>query len=129
MSVPHDAGAPGGRLLHRLRGGLRLRHHKQVSCARPVERPGLPDVLIVPLQQHVGPPAQAVVRTGDRILKGQLLGEVDCSGGVHVHAPTSGTIRAIERRPMSHPSGRSGLCVLIEPDGQDRWCELTPIKD
>ena len=77
MSVPHDAGAPGGRLLHRLRGGLRLRHHKQVSCARPVERPVLPDVLIVPLQQHLGLPAQALVQAGDRVLKGQRLGEVD----------------------------------------------------
>ena len=129
MSVPHDAGTPGGRLLHRLRGGLRLRHHKQVSCARPVERPVLPDVLIVPLQQHLGLPAQALVQAGDRVLKGQRLGEVDCSGGVSVHAPTSGTVRAIEHRPMSHPSGRSGPCVVIEPDGQDRWCEPSPVTD
>lgn len=30
---------------------------------------------------------------------------------------------------MSHPSGRSGLCVVIEPDGADRWCAVEPFAD
>jgi electron transport complex protein RnfC len=115
--------------LHRFRGGLRLRHHKQMSCAQAVERPPLPKELTIPLQQHMGQAAEPCVQPGDRVLKGEPLSDVDCTGGVRVHASTSGRVIALERRPMSHPSGRSGLCVVIEPDGQDEWCALSPIHD
>jgi electron transport complex protein RnfC len=115
--------------VHRLRGGLRLRHHKRMSCSQPVQRPPLPEVLVIPLQQHLGLPADACVRTGDRVLKGQVLGTVDCSGGANVHAPTSGSILAVEPRPMGHPSGHSGLCIVLQPDGADRWLELSPLEN
>ncbi len=113
--------------LHRFRGGLRLRHHKRLSCGRPVERPPLPETLVIPLQQHLGRPAEARAQVGDRILKGQALGDIDCNGGVNVHASTSGTVVAVETRPMGHASGRAGLCVVLQPDGEDRWCELQPL--
>ena len=114
---------------HHFHGGLRLRHHKQISCARPVERPPLPDLLTVPLQQHLGTAVVASVEAGRHVLKGDALGNVDCDGGVNVHAPTSGTVVAVEEQPMSHPSGLPGPCVLIRPDGDDRWCERRPIED
>jgi electron transport complex protein RnfC len=112
--------------IHRFRGGLRLRHHKAISCSQPVERPPLPDTLIIPLHQHLGQPTVARVAPGDHLLKGEPLGEIECAGGARVHAPTSGTVLAVEPRPMSHPSGRSGTCVVLRPDGADRWCALQP---
>jgi electron transport complex protein RnfC len=127
VSLPEARGMkPDGRL-HRFRGGLHLRHHKQISCTRAVERPPLPGELILPLRQHLGDPARPRVSVGDHVLKGEPLGEIECAGGVNVHAPTSGVVVAIEPRPMSHPSGRSGLCVVLQPDGEDRWCERTPL--
>lgn len=46
-----------------------------------------------------------------------------------VHAPTSGVITAIELRTTAHPSGLSEMCIIIEPDGEDRWIERQPIED
>jgi electron transport complex protein RnfC len=115
--------------IHRFRGGLRLLHHKRMSCSVPVERPPLPELLVVPLHQHLGLPAAASVRAGDHVLKGQPLGQIDCSGGANVHAPTSGEVLAVEPRAMSHPSGRSGLCVVLRPDGEDRWGERRGLEN
>lgn len=48
---------------------------------------------------------------------------------VALHAPTSGTITAIENRPIPHASGIHDLCIILKTDSDDQWCELTPIVD
>lgn len=116
-----------GRQIHGFHGGLRLRHHKKVSCALAVERPPLPDRLIVPLLQHAGGMAEPLVRAGDAVLKGQPIGV--CQPCATVHAPVSGYVEAIEDRPMSHPSGQPGPCVIIRPDGREQWTRLEPLDD
>ena len=118
-----------GEHLHRFHGGLRLRHHKKISCTMMVERPALPGQLTLPMQQHMGDPAIPVVKPGDAVLKGQLIGEAAGLRSVPVHASTSGTIECIEDRPMSHPSGLPGTCVVLKPDGLDRWIDLQPLSD
>jgi electron transport complex protein RnfC len=118
-----------GARIHHFHGGLRLRHNKQVSCTRPVQRPPLPDRLIIPLHQHLGEPPEAAVTAGQRVLKGDLLSRGDCGPGANVHASTSGIVRAVEMRAMSHPSGLPGWCVVLEPDGEDRWGPVAPLDD
>ena len=34
-----------------------------------------------------------------------------------------GTVLAVEPRMLPHPSGLSAPCVVIEPDGEERWCD------
>ena len=46
-----------------------------------------------------------------------------------LHAPTSGIITAIENRPIPHASGMYDLCIILDTDGQDQWCELAPVAD
>jgi electron transport complex protein RnfC len=123
-----------GRHLHHFHGGLRLRHHKWMSCQLAVAKPSMPELLIVPLLQHAGEIAGSMVKTGDHVLKGQQIGPcLDPSGNgrpcAAIHAPTSGYVEAVEDRPMTHPSGKSGPCVVIRPDGKDQWVELQPIED
>lgn len=116
-----------GKHIHHFHGGLRLRHHKKKSCRVPVQRPVLPDELVVPLLQHAGDATSPLVSVGDYVLKGQSIGFCDpCAA---VHSPVSGTVTAIEDRPMSHPSSMPGPCVVIKPDGRERWVELQPIGD
>lgn len=110
-------------------GGIHPVERKELSTSRPIEFAGLPDQLVLPLQQHIGAPAQAVVAVGDHVLKGQLLAHVDGPVGVPVHAPTSGIVEAICQHPVPHPSGMSDWCILLQPDGQETWCERNPIED
>lgn len=118
-----------GQRLHHFHGGLRLRHNKKISCAVPVARAPLPLRLYVPLLQHAGREAEATVSQGQAVLKGDRIGCFKHLGTGCLHAPTSGTVSAIVRHPISHPSGHEGLCVVIRPDGLDQWTELEPIEN
>jgi len=50
----------------------------------------------IPLQQHLGKPAVAVVRPGDRVKKGDLIGEIpEGALGARVHASIDGTVESV----------------------------------
>ncbi len=114
-----------GERLYRFDGGLRLRHNKKIACRDPVARPALPAELVVPMRQHSGPPARPCVAEGQFVLKGERIGEGP-ERGAHIHAPTSGRVTSVQDRPMAHATGQPGTCVVIRPDGEDRWGERTP---
>jgi len=126
---PVQSARLAGTRLHHFHGGLRLRHNKKVSCEIPVARAALPDYFHVPLLQHSGREAEPTVAAGQQVLKGAVIGCFDHLGSGCVHAPTSGTVTDIARYPISHPSGREGRCVVIEPDGRDQWTALNPVPD
>lgn len=110
-------------------GGIHPTENKHLSTARPIAQTPLPQRLILPLQQHIGAPAEVCVSVGERVLKGQTLATVTGSVGVPVHAPTSGTIEAVGMYPVPHPSGMSDWCIVLAPDGHDEWTEREPIAD
>lgn len=112
------------RAVHAFHGGIHPPEHKVDSNQTPIETSPLPPRLIMPLQQHLGKAAKPIVAVGDHVLKGQRIAEADGAISAHVHAPTSGTITAIEDRAIPHPSGLSDRCIEIRTDGEDRWIEL-----
>lgn len=110
-------------------GGVHPQENKQQSLQIALRKPPLPEKLVLPVQQHIGAPAVPTVAVGDKVLKGQVIAEPNGVVSIFMHAPTSGTISAIGDYPLPHPSGMSGLCIEIEPDGQDQWGELQPVED
>lgn len=115
--------------LGKLHGGLRLQSHKQESTARPIIEVPVPSQLVLPIEQHVGQPAQPVVGVGDRVLRGELLAEPDGELGAPVHASSSGTVVAIERWPVSRRHGDKAPCIVIECDGKDEAIQNTSVED
>ena len=116
--------------LHRFHGGLHLPENKSQSLTLPLEKARLPKRLTIPLQQHIGEMADPLIKVGDRVLKGTMLARPQGYVSAPVHAPSSGTVVAIEERPIPHPSGLPALCVVIETDGEEQWSdELEPIAD
>ncbi|CAI0778963.1 Nitrogen fixation protein rnfC [Serratia ficaria] len=109
-------------------GGIHPPEMKTQSSGVPLRVAPLPDTFIIPLQQHLGPEGELCVSPGDRVLKGQPL-TLGRGRTVPVHAPTSGTVSAIKPHITAHPSGLAELCVIIEADGEDRWCEREPLAD
>ena len=122
---PYRLGA-GQRQLWTFPGGLHLPDEKALSNHVPLASAPLPRRLIIPLRQHIGAPAKPVIAVGDRVLKGQLIGEAQGRLSATIHASSSGTVIAIEERPVPHASGMSAPCILIETDGEDAWAELPP---
>ncbi len=110
-------------------GGIHPPENKQQSTCTPIRPAGIPDRLVLPLQQHIGEPAEPCVEVGERVLKGQVIATVAGSLGVPVHASTSGTVEAIGDYPVPHPSGMTDKCIVLAPDGEERWTELEPLTD
>lgn len=109
--------------LFRISGGIHPDDCKSLSAARPIEHLPLPELLHIPLQQHIGSPAMPVVRRGDQVLKGQLLAHSQGAISAPVHAPTSGRIMGVGNYPAHHVSGLSVPTITLKPDGKDRWID------
>lgn len=107
-------------------GGIHVPDEKSLSNSAPIAPAPVPSRLIIPLQQHIGAPARALIQVGERVLKGQMIAAPTGYISAPVHASSSGQVIAIESRPIPHPSGMSALCAIIDTDGKDEWAELPP---
>lgn len=109
--------------LHEFDGGIHPPENKLQSTARGIKKATLPNELVLPIHQHIGAPSAPVVAVGDTVLKGQMIAEPHGYVSAPLHAPTSGTVTAIEDRVVPHASGLTELCIVIRPDRQETWIE------
>ncbi|WP_278405446.1 electron transport complex subunit RsxC [Pseudoalteromonas ruthenica] len=107
-------------------GGIHPPTHKHKTNSLPIHSLPLPEKLVLPIKQHIGAEGQLLVSAGEQVLKGQALTRPNANWSVPVHAPTSGRIVDITPMPSAHPSAIPELSIIIEPDGQETWCELVP---
>ncbi len=115
--------------LFRIKGGVHPAERKDATKDKTVVAGPLAPKLYLPLQQHIGAPARAVVQAGDYVLKGQVIATAAGPVSAALHASTSGTIEAIGLYPVPHASGLKGMAVALVPDGKDAWCEPMPPLD
>ncbi|WP_036954090.1 electron transport complex subunit RsxC [Pseudoalteromonas sp. SD03] len=110
-------------------GGVHPPQQKSLSNSAPIARLPLPEKLVLPLKQHIGASGKLIVEKNQHVLKGQALTKPSANWSVPIHAPTSGTIIDITPMPSAHPSALPELSIIIEPDGNDTWCELSPLAN
>jgi len=109
--------------LFKFKGGVKPATNKVQSVTLPIATAPLPSRLAVPLHQSIGGTPRPIVAVGDKVLKGQKIGEADGWISAAVHAPTSGTVIEVGLYPAAHPSGLTAAAVVIEPDGEERWVD------
>lgn len=117
------------RRLWSFHGGVHPVQHKHVSTHLPIQQSRLPRRIVLPLHQHIGESAESLVRVGEHVLKGQMIAHASGYVSAPVHASTSGTVVEIGEAPIPHPSGLSAPCIVIEPDGEERWTEHGPVEN
>lgn len=115
--------------LFRFRGGVHPPGHKVATATQSIAVMPIPKYLYVPLQQHIGAPAESEVKVGEYVAKGQLLAHSQGVVSAPVHAPTSGTVVNIGDVIAPHPSGLSVRMITIEADGEDRWLDTISTAD
>ncbi len=98
---------------HLFFGGIHPKYNKEMSKTIPTVKVIEPKTVVIPMVQHIGAPCTPLVQVGDRVKKGQKIGDGEglC---VPVHASVSGTVVAIEPRP--HTRGGLVNAVVIEND-------------
>ena len=101
-------------------GGIHPKENKFYAQNEAVQAFPEPDLLVIPMQQHIGAPCKPLVKKGDPVLVGQKIGDNQglC---VPVHSPVSGKVKSVEMRP--HISGGHVQSVVIENDHQGNLCE------
>ncbi len=109
-------------------GGVHPVEGKEPTEALALVKFPEPKTVVIPLSQHLGAPANAVVAVGDKVAVGQKIGEAAGFISAPVHSSVSGTVVAIENRP--HASRGTCLSVVIESDGLNTLHEsVKPGKD
>ena len=113
--------------LFKFKGGVKPATNKTQSVTAPIAIAPLPSHVAVPLHQSIGGTPRPIVAVGDKVLKGQKIGEADGWISAAVHAPTSGTVVHVGPQTVPHPSGLAADCVVIEPDGKEEWIARQPV--
>ena len=100
-------------------GGIHPNENKWYACDQAVQEFPEPDVLVIPMSQHIGAPCQPLVKKGDPVTVGQKIGDNQglC---VPVHASVSGKVKAVEMRP--HSNSTMVQSVVIENDHLGTLC-------
>ena len=93
--------------------------HRKNTEAFAAERMNPPAVVKILMSQHIGAHAKPVVKAGDKVYVGTLVGEAVGFVSANVHSSVSGTVKKIE--PYLLPNGRNTDCIIVESDG-----EMTP---
>lgn len=95
-------------------GGVRPPTNKLAAQMEIAPGPD-PEIVIIPLEQHVGAPCVPMVETNDRVLVGQKIGDSREYISAPIHSSVSGEVTGIIKYP--HPSGRDILSIQIVSDG------------
>jgi len=97
------------------RHGVHPPDSKELTAGLKTRRMPFPDEVVLPLRQHAGNPAKAIVRVGDRVERGDKLAEADGFISVPIHASAAGTVTDIGLWP--HPDGSydEAVRIAVEP--------------
>lgn len=95
--------------------GAHVPHLKNTSDMATVDMP-LPGKIILSMSQHIGAPCQPVVKKGDEVMVGTLIGKEGGFVSAPIYSGVSGTVTDV--REQLNTFGGKVTCVEITPDGK-----------
>lgn len=76
-------------------GGIHPDKHK-IAGDIAISSPGLPEIVYIPIKQHIGAPAKIMVNKGDKVKVGSLLAAADGVVSAPIHSSVSGEVIKVE---------------------------------
>ncbi len=101
------------------RGGTHITEHKNTKDSK-IEVMPAPKTLYIPLSQHIGAMCEPIVRVGEMVCLGQVIGEAPGKLATPVHSSVSGKI--VNIRAVNSVQGNAIKTVVIENDYKDTLC-------
>ncbi|MBO4702651.1 MAG: electron transport complex subunit RsxC [Lachnospiraceae bacterium] len=108
-------------------GGIHPYDGKDISKDKPIVDYSPKGLMVYPLSQHIGAPAEPVVEIGEHVLVGQLIAKETGFVSSPIYSSVSGTVKAIEPRRII--TGDHVKSIVIENDGAYDEVEFTPNPD
>ena len=108
-------------------GGVHPKENKHYAEEKSVKVFPAPDLVVIPMSQHIGAPCKPLVQKGDKVKVGQKIGEPGGFVSAAIHASVSGTV--VDCIPCITANGTQQMSIIIDNDFQDTWEELTPVAD
>jgi Na+-translocating ferredoxin:NAD+ oxidoreductase subunit C len=98
------------------KGGVRPPNDSHVSRTSAIANAMVPSRAIIPLLQHSGTAARCVVKPGDTVTEGMLIGRAEGAVCANVHASIPGTVAAVT--DITLPDGTASPAVFIDLAGE-----------
>ena len=115
--------------LKRSAKGARVPHEKATAGLATVRMP-VPEHVVIPMQMHIGAPAEPVVKKGDTVMVGTLIGKAGGFVSANIHSSVSGTV--LDVATMRMVNGAVCKAVAIKTDGKqtvDPSCTPPTVTD
>ena len=90
--------------------------HVKATAGQPTVKMPVPEHVIIPMSMHIGAPAEPVVKKGDTVMVGTLIGKAGGFVSANIHSSVSGTVQGVA--PMRMVNGAMTTAVAIKTDGQ-----------
>lgn len=107
-------------------GGVHPTENK-IAAGKPIENLPLPEQVVLPVSQHIGAPAKALVKKGDKVTRGQCVAEAGGFVSAPVHTPISGTVVKVDTART--PQGMPVEAIYIKSDEADREADAKAIAE
>lgn len=98
------------------KGGVHPADYKDLACAARISNASLPAVACIPLNQHIGKPAECTVQPGDRVQEGMIIGKAQGFVSANIHSSIPGVVKEITE--LFLPNGVKTKAVVIELEGE-----------
>lgn len=96
-------------------GGIHPKENK-FSAGKSIEPITIPKEVVVPLAQHIGAPCQPVVKRGDQVKVGTLIGKSVGFVSANVHSPVSGVVKKIDKALDASGYKRDAVFIDVVDD-------------
>lgn len=116
-------------------GGIHPKENK-LSAGVAIQPVAVPEQVVIPLLQHIGAPCQPVVKKGDKVKVGSLIGKSVGFVSAQIHSSVSGTVLKIDKAMDASGYKRDAVFIKVEEDAWEEQidrsdelvteCSLTP---
>lgn len=96
-------------------GGIHPKENK-FSAGQAIQSIAIPEQVTIPLAQHIGAPCQPVVKKGDKVKVGTLIGKTVGFVSANIHSSVSGTVLKVDKILDASGYKRDAVFINVEDD-------------
>ena len=98
----------------------------KLSSDIAIEDAGIPEVVTIPVRQHIGAPAKILVKKGDKVKVGTLIADADGIVSADVHSSVSGEVIKVEESETGGGYLEKMITIRVEGDEWEESIDRTP---